>query len=78
MMPPLIHVQWLDAYTQTGWTSLDSKPERNSLTDSIGWLVYASKETLILAGTFDEETQHYNNFISIPVSCIKKRKNIKT
>ena len=64
-MPPLVKVTWFDAVTCVGWRNESTAPSENT---TVGFLVFSNEEYMELAGTYAEDSEMWNNSISIP-SC---------
>lgn len=71
----LIH--WLDATCGAAWTDLDGFEPDKGLTVSIGFLIFQDKDVVVLAGTWDETTQSFNNYIVIPQGMIRRSSIVK-
>jgi hypothetical protein len=76
MKRKIIEVLWMDACTHTGWQSSDYKASTVWVT-TIGVEWENNKEYIAVALNIDEQGQPAD-IISIPKSCIKKVKVVKT
>ena len=72
----LMLVHWMDANSAAGWTDLHNFEPDHGLTFSVGWLVHEDEQCLVLAGTWDETTETFNNYIQIPKGMIKMEREI--
>ena len=69
-------VTWHDTATFTGWQKAN-KVLRPALCTTIGKLVRSDKDSITLAGSFDNEDGSFLDPITIPRGCIVKIRNIK-
>ena len=67
-------IQWYDAGTDDGWEALKDAKEHKGLTYTVGFVIRETKQAIILASTWDHESDLTNCRITIPVNMIKKRR----
>lgn len=76
MIHQIVHVQWVDSQSQNGWHDLSDLELERSITHSVGLLITDNKEYIVVAHSFDPETDHYNGIMRIPKACILKTRTI--
>lgn len=80
---PLIYVEWHDHWAEGSWSKADAE-DALTLCQSVGWLFKETKETIILASSFCEETGQVGNKqcigkgMMVKKVVLKKVKNPKT
>lgn len=67
-------VWWYDACCDSGWESVRDVTHHKQLTLSVGFVIKESKQALVIANTFDPETDTCNGRMTIPIGMIKKRR----
>jgi len=72
----VLEVHWVDSWADSSWTSSSEIDTDILPTISIGILSYESSDSIVLAISYDRDTDSWNPLISIPKSAIKKRKKI--
>lgn len=72
----VVHLIWEDSESVAEWTPREDLGERLELTHSVGFLLKETADFLLLALSFDPETDSVNNFKKIPRAAIKKRRTI--
>lgn len=73
--PKAVYVEWVDSSTTYGWQNPES--DETSLIRSVALLVAKTARTITLSTS---ESQHGRmvDQISIPMSCVRKLRRIKT
>ena len=68
------YVEWVDAVASSGWEDRSHDYPLHKCF-SVGSLVYEDEERIVLAGTWSsqDDADHVNCVISIPIAWIKKR-----
>ena len=79
----VVHIIWLDSEAKNDWTPIDEVGDELDQTHSVGLLVKEAESFLLLALSFDPDTESINCFKKIPRSAILKvrklcRLNLKT
>lgn len=74
----VIYVEWLDSTTEVGWDAADAVSDELKLTISIGIEIAQTADALVIANSYDPETQENNGRIYIPHSAIKKSRTLCT
>jgi hypothetical protein len=70
----LVLVQWLDAATEDGWTSVDDVKPHKQLTLTTGFLLKETANIITLAHTYDPESDTCNGQMHIPKGMIKRQR----
>ena len=70
----LVHLTWDDAQSDMGWEEVPEKLEP-SIAITVGFLIRETKDHLLIASTYDEDTT--NARIQIPKKMILTRKEVK-
>jgi len=68
---PVVHLIWLDSEACAEWTELNSVSNTLNITHSVGLLVKQSEDFILLALSYDPETESINGFKKIPRAAIK-------
>lgn len=76
--PHLVHVEWRDSSSHSGWRSKKEMEEAHCLTcHSVGWLLHWGKDDIKMAATHDSKKQpEWNDCQSIPRRCIVRVRRI--
>ena len=72
----ILHIEWLDSETRDGWQPLDEIKQALGLTHSTGFLIHESEQFILVAHSFDPDTESANGLITIPKGAIKTRRTI--
>lgn len=72
-----IYIEWVDSGTFNGWTDIDEANKPPLKIVSCGIFIMETKETVVIANSFNREVDAANGIISIPKACITKRKWVK-
>lgn len=72
-----LEILWLDAHADNTWTDIKDIDSKMEPTYSIGVLISESKDGLTVCCTFDPSTKSVNAVMTIPKSCIIRRRFIK-
>jgi len=70
-------VMWRDAEVHPSWETVDSIQLPTKLTTSFGYYIKETDDYFTIAADYDEATNHFNRFISIPKGMIQSKKKIK-
>ncbi len=75
----LVHVTWLDAVTDHGWTDTEDDDEalEPSEIQSIGYLLREDAKGLVLAATCAKNAHEAAQFIAIPRGMLKGVRKVK-
>lgn len=68
----VVHVEWVDSETETGWEPLSSVESRPLIAHTVGFLLKEADDFVMVAHSFDFENEHYNGAIRIPRCSIVK------
>lgn len=66
-------IWWYDAESSSGWEVVKDVKAHAQLTLSVGFVIKESKHAVVLANTWNPETESCNGRITIPVGMIRKR-----
>ena len=72
----LVHVQWLDSESATGWTPVSEVEGVLELTHTVGLLLQESEHFIVIAHSYDPATESANGLITIPRPTIEKMRTI--
>lgn len=72
----IIRVKWIDAESTGKWTHVDEL-EDPTVTDTVGYLVKETENTIFVANSYQSETSHAGDTIAIPKAWIKEQYEIK-
>ena len=67
-------IQWYDASSDHGWQDCKDVGAHKGLTYSVGFVIKETKQAVVLANTWDEESDTCNCLMTIPLGMIKKRR----
>lgn len=73
----VVHVEWLDSTAHADWDEVEEVLPL-TLTHSAGFLIKKTKNSLVLALSFDPDTGAINAYKQIPLKAIRKIKNVCT
>ena len=68
----VVLVSWFDSMGILEWTPIEDVESVLQLTYSCGFLVKESENCIVLALSYDEQTESVHNFIHIPILCIEE------
>lgn len=73
----ILHIEWLDSETDHGWQVI-AEIEQNELglTHSTGFLIRESEQFLLIAHSYDPDTESANGLMTIPKGAIKARRTL--
>lgn len=84
MKPKLIYLEWIDAFTSSGWHDRDEIKVVNDdefYIKEAGWLLEENDKCMIFASSWSPETdskvERFLNVHKIPKTWIRKRKVLK-
>lgn len=72
----VVHVVWVDSDASAEWTSLEDLEREIKLTHSVGFYVEETESCLIIALSFDPDTESVNNYLRIPHEAVKELKTL--
>lgn len=74
----LIYIRWEDATGSDGWIRADRLIEAEKLATihTVGYLVHEDAISVTLSMAHDVSNNNFGAYMSIPKSCIKKRKTL--
>lgn len=72
----LVHIEWIDSTSATGWTPLSEIEEELDVTHSVGFLMNEGSHFIVLAHSFDPSTESANGLMTIPRQAIEKMRTI--
>ena len=72
----VLWIEWIDSTSEVGWESLESVQDEIGLTISVGIQIAETKDAVVIANSYDQETNESNGRISIPYCAIKKAKTL--
>lgn len=73
-----IYVEWVDSVSVDAWEALgEAKTQEPHMIKTIGWLIEKRKKHLKVALNFDAAGDATSQYITIPISAIKKTRPIK-
>jgi hypothetical protein len=72
----VLEIHWVDSEAHAGWTEAGDIPKKLGLVIACGILAYESSESVVLACSYDQETDSFNPLFTIPKVAIKKRKTL--
>lgn len=67
-------IQWYDASSDHGWQETKDVTPHKALTYSVGFVVKETKQAIVLANTWDQESETCNCIMTIPIGMIKRRR----
>ncbi len=73
--PKMVIVEWEDTAGRSEWETREEIlkwAEDGFRVVSVGHLVFRSKERIIVASMYCEESDMYNDYHKIPIECVKK------
>lgn len=77
--PPLVFIEWDDASGSDGWIraeKLIESDDKLARIKTVGYLVHEDKDSITLTMAHDTTNNNFGAFMSVPKSCIRKRKKI--
>lgn len=72
----VVHLIWRDSESSNEWTPVEDIGEELELTHSVGLLIKETETYLLLALSFDPETESINNHKKIPRVAIEKMRTL--
>jgi hypothetical protein len=72
----ILHIEWLDSETDHGWHRIEDLEHELGLTHSTGFLIHESDVFLLIAHSYDPDTESANGLMTIPKGAIKARRTI--
>jgi hypothetical protein len=73
----VVHVTWLDSSAASRWEDPDSESEL-TITHSAGFLIKETENSIILALSYDPDTQEMNCYKHIPLVAIQRMRTLCT
>lgn len=72
----LVKVKWQDIVSNSNWKTLEEAHEwaekEMGVCYSVGWLIEKNKDYILVAGTYDQDSEEYNDISKIPVPNVYK------
>lgn len=75
-MMEVIHVVWVDSEAFNDWTEIEEAIEPLGETHSVGFVVDRNRDFVLLACSYDPETNSVNAAMKIPQKAIKRIKHL--
>ena len=72
-----LHVEWLDARSEDGWTELKDLEPRLAHVVTLGHCIKETDDVLCLAGSIDDATEQVCEIMHIPKRCILSRVEVE-
>lgn len=72
----ILHIAWLDSETSDGWQKTDEVGQELGATHSTGFLIHESDQFILIAHSYDPDTESANGLMTIPKGAIKSRRTI--
>lgn len=70
---PTYLVEWDDAMADASWEIMREEDIKDSKCYTIGFLIGETEKHIVIASTYDEETEHTNARLQIPKGMITKQ-----
>ena len=70
---PTYLIEWDDAMADASWEILREEDIKDSKCYTLGFLVGETEKHIVIASTYDEESEHTNARLQIPKGMITKR-----
>ena len=74
---PTYLIEWDDAMADASWEILREEDIKDSKCYTLGFLVGETKKHIVIASTYDEESEHTNARLQIPKGMITKQIKIE-
>lgn len=71
-----VHVVWIDSATEAAWTRLEDLDKNLDVTHSVGFLIEKNEKFILLALSFDIESQSVNNYMYVPRVAVLKMETL--
>lgn len=72
----VLHISWIDSTGVADWTPVDQVGNEIKLTHSVGFLVRETENSIVLALSYDPETESVHCFKHIPIVAIEELREI--
>lgn len=73
----VVHIEWLDSQQEIGWDEASPELyEHDVLTHSIGLLLFETYSYILIAHSYDPETNEFNGRMAIPLCAIKEMRTL--
>lgn len=71
-----VRVLWKDAATEDGWTRKDEIDPAVPIIETVGILQQTTKDSIVIALSFDKENENFSSWITIPKGMIVQQKEL--